>query len=338
MPKTMIIATFGPAIDSFEMLKKLAINGVDVIRFNFSHSDYQIFDKALKIIEKLNKQGFRLKALADLKGNRIRIRNIQKPFEIKNKDTIILTKKNVISTSKIISFDYEYDLKAIKVGHKIYIDDGNIELEVVQVNKEDLKTIVKRGGIVKNKKGINIPLANLYFPMLNPEDKKDIDFIIDRKFDFIAQSFVRNHYDIIALRKILIEKNKKIKIISKIENRQALTNYPTILKHSDGIMVARGDLGISVPLYKIPLIQKNLIEKARELGRFSIVATQIFESMVNNYRPTRAEVSDLANAILDGADYVMFSAETAVGRYPDETVRIAESIIRYTEKYILNKK
>lgn len=333
MRKIGIIATCGPSIYKKDILIQLIINGMDIIRFNFSHADYEIFDKILKNIKEIKKEGYKIKLLADLKGNRIRVRNINNPITLINNQEITLTNKNIVSNNKLISFDYPYTLEKIKKGNKIYIDDGNIELEVIENNNSKIKTIVKRGGTLKDKKGINIPEVNLYFPLISEEDKKDIEFINNYDFDYIAQSFVRTQNDIKAVKKLL--SNKNTKIIAKIENKQALKNIVQIIKISDGIMIARGDLGISVKLYKIPLLQKKLINISKKYKKFSIVATQIFESMVNNYRPTRAEVSDVANAIEDGADYIMFSAETAIGKYPIDVIRIAKDIIKYNKRYLL---
>lgn len=334
MNNVNIIATYGPSISDYNMIRDISDNGVGMIRFNFSHADLNLFDRALGYIKDLKKKGYKIETIADLKGNRIRVRNIEKPFDIKNNDIINLTKENIRSTEKNISFDYKYELKPIKKGHKIFIDDGNIELEVLSVSEDYIKAIVKRGGVLKNNKGINIPDSNLYFPYLNEDDLNDIEYISENSFDYIALSFVRTHRDIIEMKKVLNQKKITSRIISKIENRQALRNISSITKHSDGIMVARGDLGISIPLYMVPVMQKKLIVEAKKYKKFSIVATQIFESMVENYRPTRAEISDMANAVIDDANCVMFSAETAVGKYPLEAVKIAKKTIDYTRRHI----
>lgn len=338
MLKPSIIATYGPSLYDYSTLLKAVKSGVSVIRFNFSHSDLDIFDKALNQINKLKKEGFKIKTMADLKGNRIRVRNITNPIPLYPGNNLVLTARNVKSSDKIISFDYAYSLNEIKKGTKIYIDDGNIELEAVRLkSKNDIETKVKRGGFLKNKKGVNIPGVNLYFPLISEEDIKDMEYITNKDFDMIAFSFVRTAGEIKEAKKIIKQKNKKIPIlISKIENDKAVRNLKSIIKFSDGLMVARGDLGISVPLYRVPFLQKKIIKETKKAGKFSIVATQIFESMIENYRPTRAEVSDLANAVEDGADYVMFSAETAVGKFPLETIQTALEIIKYSKKYLKN--
>jgi len=333
-----IIATYGPSLYGYNNLLKIVKAGANIIRFNFSHADFEIFDKAFDDIREIKQKGYKIQTMADLKGNRIRVRNIDTPFNLINDAKLTITSKNIKSSDKLISIDYPYSLNRIKKGNKIYIDDGNIELECTKEGEKNLETIVRRGGILKNKKGVNIPHVNLYFPKINEEDIKDISYIVKKDFDMIALSFVRNSKELMELKKHL---NKfKLKetpiIISKIENIWAIQNLESIIKKSDGVMVARGDLGISIPLYKIPFFQKKIIKIAKKYSRFSIVATQIFESMVEHYRPTRAEISDLANAIEDGTDYVMFSAETAIGKYPIETVKIARSVIRYSLKYLKN--
>jgi len=335
MTKTKIIATIGPASQNITILRKMIINGLDIIRFNFSHGNYTDFSKNLNLIHNLNMKMKRaIKTLADLKGNRIRVRNIKKEIFLNKKKKIILTTKNISSNDRLISFDYKGKLTPIKKGHKIYIDDGKIELETLSVSKSEITTIVKIGGIIKDKKGINMPQSKLEFPAINEEDKKDLLFAIENKFDYIAQSFVRNYKDIEIIKKILNSHKSKAKIIAKIENTEALENIDEIIEISDGIMVARGDLGISIPIYKIPVIQKELISKAREKKKFVIVATQMLESMVENYIPTRAEVNDVANAIFDGANYLMLSEETAIGKYPYQSVEIMNKIINYSEKFL----
>lgn len=330
MEKVGIISTIGPSTDNLSVLPKLIDRGSSILRFNFSHGNYKYFKRIIDDIKRLKKRK-KVKLLADLKGNRIRVRNINEPILLKTDDKITLTTENIKSGKNQISFDYPYSLKSIKPGHSIFIDDGNIELNVISIGTNYIKTVVKKGSILKNNKGINIPDANLYFPLLNDEDRQDLDFILKNDFDLIAQSFVRTHKDIEVIRKMT--ENTGIKIIAKIENKQAIRNIDSIIKISDGIMIARGDLGVSLPIYKVPVIQKKLIKLAKKYKKFSIVATQIFESMIEHYRPTRAEVSDLANAIIDGTDYVMFSAETAVGKYPLETVEMAKNVIRYTTRY-----
>lgn len=334
MPETKIIATIGPSSEKESILRKMFIAGVDIIRFNFSHGNYETFSKNIKAIKELNKKMRRaIKILADLKGNRIRVRNIKENIPLKKGEIIFLTKKNIPSDSKTISFDYSGDLKPIKAGHRIYIDDGTIELEVLSVKKDTIKAKVLIDGILKDKKGVNIPESKLDFPILNSEDKNDLIFALDNSFDYIAQSFVRTAKDITIIKKIVKEKNSKALVIAKIENREALENIDEIIEVSDGIMIARGDLGISVPIYEIPVIQKELLRKAIEKKKMAIVATHMLESMIENNVPTRAEVTDVANAIFDGAKFLMLSAETAAGKHPVESVNMMNKIIIHTEKF-----
>lgn len=334
--KVQIIATFGPSIYEYSTLLNVIKEGTNIIRFNFSHADKTVFYKALKNIKKIKDNGYKIKTLADLQGNRIRLRNILTPIEIENNKLLRLTIENIKSTNSIISMDYQYSLSKINKGKKIYIDDGNIELECIKEGNKTIEVVVKRGGIIKNKKGVNIPHVNLYFPSINQQDLDDIKYIIENNFDMIALSFVRNSNEISIIKNYIKKLNPQQYpiIISKIENIWAIQNLESIIKKSDGVMVARGDLGISLPLYKIPFFQKKIIRTAKKYSKFSIVATQIFESMIEHYRPTRAEISDLANAIEDGTDYVMFSAETAIGKYPIETIKIAKSVITYALRYL----
>jgi pyruvate kinase len=334
-----IIATFGPSLNTTEALRNIIKEGTNIIRFNFSHADRDVFDKILNDLENLKKDGYKIKTLADLQGNRIRVRNIDNQIEIKNDAVLKITNLNIKSSKSTISIDYPYTLSQVKKGNRIYIDDGNIELECIKEGDKEIDVYVKRGGIIKNRKGVNLPDTNLYFPTVNQQDINDLKYILNKNFDMIALSFVRNSNEISVIRKyIKDEKPKKYPIIiSKIENKWAIKNLNSIIENSDGVMVARGDLGISLPLYKIPFFQKKIIKQAKEKSKFSIVATQIFESMVEHYRPTRAEISDLANAIEDGCDYILFSAETAIGKYPIDTIRIAKSIIRYSLRYLKNE-
>jgi len=334
-----IIATFGPSLNTIEVLRNIIKEGANIIRFNFSHADRDAFDKILNDLENLKKDGYKIKTLADLQGNRIRVRNIDNQIETKNNEVLKITNLNIKSSKSTISIDYPYTLSQIKKGNRIYIDDGNIELECIKEGDKEIDVYVKRGGIIKNRKGVNLPDSNLYFPTLNQHDINDLKYILSKNFDMIALSFVRNSNEISVIRKYI--KNEEPKkypiIISKIENKWAIRNLNSIIENSDGVMVARGDLGISLPLYKIPFFQKKIIKQAKEKSKFSIVATQIFESMVEHYRPTRAEISDLANAIEDGCNYIMFSAETAIGKYPIDTIRIAKSVIKYSLRYLKNE-
>jgi pyruvate kinase len=256
------------------------------------------------------------------------------PIGLKKNQIFYLTQRR-ITGENIAYFDYTGPLKKIKVGNFVYIDDGNIALKVVGKTKDGLKTRVIVGGVLKERKGVNIPEAELEFGSISRKDVEDINFCKRNGFDYIAQSFVRNKEDVLEVRKILGE-DSKCKIIAKIENKKAIENIDEILDVCDGIMIARGDLGVSLPIYQVPVVQKMLIRKAKQKNRFVITATQMLESMTENVMPTRAEVSDVANAVFDGTDFVMLSAETSVGKYPVETVRMMNEILKFTEENLDN--
>lgn len=335
VPKTKIIATLGPASQDYSILRKMMLCGLDVVRINFSHGNYSDYLKEIVLVRKLNQKYRRhIKLLGDLEGFRIRIGELKKPIELKKGEIFFLSKEINFLKEDIIPFDYKGNLKDIKPKNIIYIDDGNLCLEVLGYKNNLLKARVLVGGLLKSRKGINIPEANLKFSSINKKDLQDIEFCIENKFDYIAQSFVRNKYDIIKIRKILENKQTDIKIIAKIECKEAIKNIDEIISVADSIMIARGDLGVSLPIQEVPIIQKEIIKKCKIKNKPVIVATQMLESMTENIRPTRAEVSDVANAILDGADFLMLSAETAIGKYPVESVRMMNEIIKITEIYL----
>lgn len=334
MPKTKIISTIGPASSNYTELRKMMIAGMDVIRINFSHGSHNEHLEKINLMRKLNLKYRRsIKILGDLEGYRIRIGKLGNPVNLKKNQ--ILQLSNRISNKKdIVFFDFDDNLKKFKKGIEIYIDDGNIMLSVLEVKKNILKTKVVVPGILKSNKGIVIPDLKIDFKGIKEKDKNDIDFCIDNKIDFIAQSFVRDEKDIIEIKKYINSKKFNCKIIAKIENREGIENIDKIIKESDGILIARGDMGVSLPVWEVPIMQKIIIKKCREAKKIVITATQMLESMVENKRPTRAEVSDVANAILDGSDYVMLSAETAAGRHPALCVDVMNKIIKFTEKNI----
>ena len=338
MPKTKIIATLGPASNTATVIRKMMFAGMDVVRLNFSHGSHSEHKARLEITRMLNKKYRRhIKILQDLQGNRIRIGELKdhKPIELKKRQTVWLTQENIIGEANIIPFDYTGPLSDIKAGQFIYIDDGNIALVVKERRKRMLKLKVVVGRPLKENKGVNIPGAHLRFPVITEEDKIDIQFGIENKVDYIAQSFVRNKIDILAVKEIVNQKKlSDCLVIAKIECREGIKNIDEIIEVSDGIMIARGDMGISVPIYQIPIIQKQIIKKANLAKKPVITATQMLESMTENLIPTRAEVTDVANAILDGTDFVMLSAETAVGCYPVEAVKMMNDIIKFTQPFL----
>ncbi len=332
MPKTKIIGTIGPASTSQTILKRMMLAGMSVGRLNFSHGKKEELTSRIATIRLLNKKyRRRIKILGDLQGHRIRIGSLKGPIELKKNRIIYLTQQNIKGTPKKIPFDYQGPLNTIKKRHNIFIDDGNIALEVTGRSKHSLKAKVVAGGLLKAYKGVNIPQAKLEFGSINDKDIADIDFCKKYNLEYIAQSFVCTKDDVFQVRDLL-GRGSKAKVFAKIENREGITNIDQIIKASDGIMIARGDMGVSLPIYKIPIIQKMIIKKCNQASRPVITATQMLESMAENLRPTRAEVSDVANAIIDGSDFVMLSEETAVGRYPVETVAMMNDIIEFTEK------
>ena len=336
MAKTKIICTLGPASSSETVIRKMMIAGMDVARLNFSHGTHSEMIHLIEIIRVLNHKYKRhIKILGDLQGHRIRVGKLTTPILLKKKQIVWLTQENIIGKDEIIPFDYKGPLSNIKKGYQIFIDDGNIALEVIGKTKNRLKTKVIIGGLLKEYKGINIPEAKLKFGEISEKDKEDISFCEKYSIEYIAQSFVRTKKDILEVKRLL-NPNSKCKIIAKIENREGIKNIDEIIEVSDGIMIARGDMGVSIPIYEIPIIQKIIIKKCNNMGKFVITATQMLESMVENVRPTRAEVTDVANAIIDGTDFVMLSAETAVGKYPVEAVIMMNNIIKFTEKYFLD--
>ncbi len=332
MVKAKIIATLGPSSGKEVILRKMMSAGLDVIRLNFSHASHSDCLSRIALVRRLNKKYRRhLMILGDLEGYRIRIGRLKHQIELKNGQSISLTQEEVLGDSSVVSFDYAGDLKDIKNGQPVYIDDGNISLKVRGRTKKALEAKVVVGGLLKEHKGVNIPDAKLKFSGLTDKDKKDIQFCIENKFDYLAQSFVRNKHDILKIRTLL--KDNPCRIIAKIENREGIKNIEEIVKVSDGIMIARGDMGVSLPIYEVPVIQKEIIKKCKAAGKFVITATQMLESMTENLRPTRAEVSDVANAVLDGSDYLMLSGETAAGKHPVEAVQMMNKVIKFTEDF-----
>jgi len=338
MVKTKIICTIGPASSSETVFRKMICAGMDVGRLNFSHGKLQELLHRISLIRLLNvKYRRRIKLLGDLQGHRIRVGDLAEPVELKKRQIVWLTQQKVKGTREKIPFDYQGPLCNIKNGHHIFIDDGNIDLEVFDRTKNSLKAKVIAGGLLKEHKGVNIPEVRLEFGGISQKDIQDILFCKKHGVEYIAQSFVRTKKDILDVRKVL-GGGSRCQVIAKIENREGIKNIDEIIKASDGIMIARGDMGVSLPVYQIPIIQKMIIKKCNHAGKFVITATQMLESMTENRMPTRAEVADVANAIIDGTDFVMLSAESAVGKYLVETVTMMNSIIKFTEGYLKEPK
>ncbi len=342
MCRTKIICTLGPSSGNAAVLKKLVLSGMNVARLNFSHGTHENHKQRIDIIRRLNKtRKNKIKILQDLEGYRIRVglfKGPRKMVALAAGSIVTLINKPQTDKINVIPFDYPGSLSDIKIGSSLFIDDGSIALKVKRRDKTGLKAVVIVPGFVKEHKGINIPDINLKFDGLTEKDKDDLIFGIANKVDFIAQSFVRNEKDILCVREFINRRSFNCPLIAKIENRQGIENIDEIMEVSDGIMIARGDMGVSLPIYEVPVMQKIIIKKCRRRRTFVITATQMLESMTENVRPTRAEVSDVANAIIDGSDYVMLSAETAAGRHPVEAVQMMSDIIMFTEKSLKSKK
>lgn len=335
MKKTKIVCTLGPASQSEETLTELMENGLNVCRFNFSHGSHEEhkgrMDMVKKVREKLNKP---VAILLDTKGPEIRTGNFADPEVLLEEGAdFTITMDEVVGTKEICTVSYKGLADDVKAGDTILIDDGLVGLRVVSVEGAEIKCKVENSGIVKNHKGVNVPGVKINLPALTPKDVSDIEFGIKEGIDFIAASFVRKASDVLAIREVLERNNAEdVMIISKIENQEGVENIDEILQVSDGIMVARGDLGVEIPTEEIPIVQKMIIRKCNELAKPVITATQMLDSMIRNPRPTRAEVTDVANAIYDGTDAIMLSGETAAGKYPVEAVKVMSRIAYRTEQ------
>ncbi len=345
MRHTKIVCTIGPASENLEILKQMIEAGMTVARLNFSHGSHEEHAKRIELIRQAAKEtGRQIAIMLDTKGPEIRTGLIEgDKITLKNGDNIILTIEEIIGTKEKISVSYKGLTKDVKEGTRILLDDGLIELVVKKIEGNDVYCEVQNGGDLSSRKGVNIPGVHVNLPAITEKDISDILFGIEQDVDFIAASFIRTASDVLEIRKILEEHNADIHIISKIENQAGVNNIDEILSVSDGIMVARGDLGVEIPSEEVPLVQKTLIEKCNRIGKPVITATQMLDSMIRNPRPTRAEANDVANAIFDGSDAVMLSGETAAGKYPIEAVKTMAKIAERTEtalKYeeILGKK
>ena len=332
MKRAEIICTLGPASDSPHVLRKLADGGMAVARLNFSHGAPAQHARTMRKVRALRAK---IKILQDLEGIRIRIGK----FSGNKKERLLEKHHRVVFTNQPsrkpeeIPLDYHGSLKGIRVGDEIFIEDGKIVLETTSGGERSLEARVLIGGVLRQRKGVNIPRFEIPFEGLTSKDRSDLKFGVRHGVDMVAQSFVRHAGDVQALRDELrsLKPSRRIPIIAKIENRQGIERIGEILRQADGIMIARGDMGVSVPIYEIPVIQKRIIRKCNRAGKFVITATQMLESMTRNPRPTRAEVTDVANAVLDGSDYLMLSEETAVGLFPVEATLMMQKVIRFTE-------
>lgn len=333
--RTKIVATVGPACDTYEKLLELVKAGVNVFRLNFSHGAHEDKKKIIEHIRMINKnEPFNIAILGDLQGPKLRVGDIEGgEMEIKPGDILTFTNEKITGNRERIYVSYPNLHEDVKLGNTILINDGKLEVKVKKVlENNDVQVEVTMGGILSSKKGINLPDTKISLPALTPKDLEDLEFIIDQKLDWVALSFVRSVKDLAILRYKLAEKNSKTKIISKIEKPEALENLRDIIVESDAVMIARGDLGVELPVEKIPLLQKQIIRMCLHRAKPVIVATQMMESMIELNKPNRSEITDVANAVIEGADAVMLSAETATGEHPTLVVETMRKIIIEVEK------
>ena len=333
--KTKIIATLGPSCSSKTMLNKLIVSGVDVFRINFSHADHKEVERIVNDIKALRiKRNEHVSILGDLQGPKIRLGNVVPETILQKGDNIVFTTRKIKNgNSNRVTINYASFPKDVKRGETVLVDDGKIILKVEKTDRDtSVNLIVIQGGLLSSNKGVNLPSTKISLPALTPKDIKDAKFAAKLGFDWVALSFVRSKNDVLQLREILDKSSKElIPIISKIEKPQAIKKMDQILKVSNGLMVARGDLGIEIPAEEVPLYQKILVKKANEARKPIIIATQMMESMIDNLTPSRAEVNDVANSVMDGADCIMLSGETSIGKYPCEVVKKVGTIISSVE-------
>lgn len=336
--KTKIVATVGPASSSYENLLELVKAGVDIFRLNFSHGKHEDHHAVLKNVLKIRETyGTHVGVLADLQGPKLRVGEIENnKLEIKEGDILTFVNEPCVGNKEKIYMSYDMFAQDVNPGERVLVDDGKLVLEVVETNKKDtVKLKVIFGGVLSSRKGVNLPNTNISLPSITPKDRKDLEFILTLPVNWIALSFVRFEDELKELRAKLDEVGHPAKTIAKIEKPEAITNIDSIINAADAIMVARGDLGIEVPMERLPVIQKDIITRCRTASRPVIVATQMMESMVKNPSPTRAEITDVANAVFDGADAVMLSGETSVGDHPVKVVEAMNKIIEVAEANLI---
>lgn len=335
--KTKIICTLGPAVDNEDMIRALIRTGMNAARFNFSHGSHEEHLNRLNLLKSVrDSMGRPVAAILDTKGPEIRIRSFEtKSISLEAGDSFTLTTREVQGNGSLVSVTYPELHKEVSVGQEILIDDGLVALKVEEINGQDIRCVVENGGALSANKSINIPGVHIHLPALTEKDVSDIRFGVENDFDFIAASFVRRAADVQAVREVLDRfGGQEVRIIAKIENQEGVDNIDEILEAADGIMVARGDLGVEIPAAKVPILQKQIIRKGLQAGKPVITATQMLDSMMRNPRPTRAEVSDVANAVFDGTSCVMLSGETAGGKYPLEALTAMVNIVEEAEQSI----
>ena len=335
--KTKIICTLGPAVDNEDMIRALSRTGMNAARFNFSHGSHEEHLNRLNLLKSVrDSMGRPVASILDTKGPEIRIRSFEtKSISLEAGDLFTLTTREVQGNVNLVSVTYPELHKEVSAGQEILIDDGLVALKVEKIDGQDIRCTVENGGTLSANKSINIPGVHIHLPALTEKDVSDIQFGVENDFDFIAASFVRRAADVQAVREVLDRfGGQEIRIIAKIENQEGVDNIDEILEAADGIMVARGDLGVEIPAAKVPILQKQIIRKGLQAGKPVITATQMLDSMMRNPRPTRAEVSDVANAVFDGTSCVMLSGETAGGKYPLEALTAMVSIVEEAEQSI----
>jgi pyruvate kinase len=332
--KTKIVATMGPSTENIAVLEELFLAGLDICRINFSHGDYEPIKHVVDNIRILNKKLNRnVGILGDLQGPKLRIGVMENNgAELINGNEITITTKECIGTAERIFMTYPQFPQDVSAGELVLIDDGKITLKVIETNRKDeVRALIIAGGTLSSKKGVNLPNTKISLPCLTLKDLRDLDFALENNFEWIGLSFVRSVTDIIELKDIIRSKKKPARVIAKIEKPEAIKEIDKIIEVTDGVMVARGDLGVEMPMEQVPLLQKMIVNKCILASKPVIIATQMMESMITAYTPTRAEVNDVANAVLDGADAVMLSAETSVGRYPVKVIEYMRRIITQIE-------
>lgn len=338
--KTKIVATLGPATNTKEILTDLAKSGVNVFRINFSHADYEIVKTRVQQIREINQENsFNVAILADLQGPKLRVGVMEEGVELEEGDEFVFTTEECVGNKEKAFMTYERFPKDVKKGEQILVDDGKLMFEVIDTDKQTtVRTKVIVGGVLSSKKGVNLPNTSISLPALTDKDKKDAVFALSLEVDWIALSFVRTPEDLRMLRDLIAQHSEyRVPVIAKIEKPEAVENIDALIPYCDGLMVARGDLGVEIPMQEVPLIQKGLVHRAKQARIPVIIATQMMETMITNSVPTRAEVNDVANSIMDGADAVMLSGETSVGKHPIRVIQKMTEIIEGVENSTLIK-
>jgi pyruvate kinase len=332
--RTKIVATMGPATADVAVLEEMFSEGLDICRINFSHGDYEAVLESVKNIRDLNKKlNKHVGILADLQGPKLRIGIVKEGTVLETGQIIDITTNETEGDDRLIYITYPQFPQDVKVGETVLIDDGKIHLEVIDTNRKDnVRCLITNGGPLSSKKGVNLPNTKISLPCLTVKDIRDLEFALKHDFDWIGLSFVRSVTDIVELKEIIKNNGKRARVIAKIEKPEAIREIDNIIDMTDGIMVARGDLGVELPMERVPLLQKMIVNKCIQVGKPVIIATQMMESMITSYTPTRAEVNDVANAVMDGADAVMLSAETSVGKFPVKVIEYMRKIINEVEE------